>query len=40
MKPEVWSAMEQTLREQGILTAPLKLEDVYTMQFVEEIYER
>jgi ABC-type nitrate/sulfonate/bicarbonate transport system substrate-binding protein len=40
MKPEVWEAMEQTLREQGILTTPLRLEDVYTMQFIEEIYKR
>jgi ABC-type nitrate/sulfonate/bicarbonate transport system substrate-binding protein len=40
MKPEVWASMEQTLREQGVLTEPLKLEDVYTLQFLEEIYSR
>ena len=38
MKPEIWSGMEQTLREQGVLTAPLDVTQVYTMQFLEEIY--
>ena len=38
MKPEVWAGMEQTLREQGVLTAPLDVTQVYTMQFLEEIY--
>jgi hypothetical protein len=40
MKPEVWASMEQTLREQGVLAEPLKLEDVYTLQFLEEIHSR
>lgn len=40
MKPEVWSAMEQTLREQNLLMAPLNPEDVYTMQFVAEMYDQ
>lgn len=38
MKPEAWEGMEQTLREQGVLTTPLDLEDVYTLQFLKEIY--
>lgn len=40
MKPEVWVQMEQTLREQQVLTMPLDPEDVYTMQFLEEVYDR
>ena len=38
MKPEVWAGMERTLREQGVLTNPLDLKEVYTMQFLEELY--
>jgi NitT/TauT family transport system substrate-binding protein len=38
MKPEVWAGMEQTLREQGVLTAPVDVMQVYTMQFLQEIY--
>jgi len=38
MKPEVWSAMENTLLEQAVLTQPLDVTQVYTMQFLEEIY--
>jgi len=38
MKPEIWASMGQTLREQGVLTAPLDVTQVYTMQFLEEIY--
>jgi len=30
--------MEQMLREQGVLTAPLDVMQMYTMQFLEEIY--
>ena len=40
MKPEVWDGMEQTLREQGVLTQALDAEQVYTMQFLEEIYKK
>ena len=40
MKPEVWAHMEQTLREQGVLTDPLDLEEVYTLRFLQEIYEQ
>jgi hypothetical protein len=38
MKPEVWAGMEQTLREQGVLTNKLDIAQVYTTQFVNEIY--
>ncbi len=38
MKPEVWAAMEQTLREQGVLTTTLDVTRVYTMRFLEGIY--
>jgi ABC-type nitrate/sulfonate/bicarbonate transport system substrate-binding protein len=38
MKPEIWAGMEQTLREQDVLSAPLDIPNVYTMNFLEEIY--
>jgi NitT/TauT family transport system substrate-binding protein len=38
MKPEIWSGMEETLREQGLLTQPLDVTQVYTMQFMNEIF--
>lgn len=38
MEPDIWAGMEKTLREQEILVEPLNIEEVYTMQFVEEIY--
>ncbi|MEW6403555.1 MAG: ABC transporter substrate-binding protein [Chloroflexota bacterium] len=38
MKPEVWTGMEQTLREQRVLTDPVEIEQVYTLQFLQEIY--
>jgi len=38
MKPEMWAAMEETLREQGVLTSPLDVESAYTLQFLQEIY--
>jgi len=40
MKPEMWAGMEKTLREQGILTNPIDVKQVYTMQFLEEIYQK
>jgi NitT/TauT family transport system substrate-binding protein len=40
MKPEIWAGMEETLREQGVLKNSLDLEDVYTMQFLDGIYEK
>ncbi len=38
MKPEIWTGMEKTLREQVVLTKPVDVTQVYTMQFVKEIY--
>ena len=38
MEPEIWQAMEKTLHEQSILTDSVEVEQVYTMQFLEEIY--
>jgi NitT/TauT family transport system substrate-binding protein len=38
MKPEIWADMEKMLREQGLLIAPLDITQVYTMQFLQEIY--
>ncbi len=38
MKRETWDAMVQTLRKQGDLKQSLRVEDVYTMQFLEEMY--
>ena len=40
MEPDVWTAMEQTLRDQGVLSNPLDIEQVYTRQFLEEIYRK
>jgi NitT/TauT family transport system substrate-binding protein len=40
MKPEIWEGMEQTLREQGTLANSLDVTQVYTLQFLEEIYDR
>jgi NitT/TauT family transport system substrate-binding protein len=38
MKPEVWTGMEKTLREQGVLTKTLTVADVYTLRFLKEVY--
>jgi NitT/TauT family transport system substrate-binding protein len=38
MNPEIWVGMESTLREQSVMTRPLDLGQVYTMQFLREIY--
>ena len=38
MKPEIWSEMELTLREQEVINAPMDVTNLYTMQFLEEIY--
>jgi NitT/TauT family transport system substrate-binding protein len=38
MRPEVWTGMETTLREQNIMTKTLDLSQVYTMQFLREVY--
>jgi NitT/TauT family transport system substrate-binding protein len=38
MKPEVWAGMEQVLHAQGELTKSVNVTEVYTMQFLQEIY--
>ncbi|MHC1740613.1 MAG: ABC transporter substrate-binding protein [Anaerolineaceae bacterium] len=38
MTPEIWAGMAKTLQEQGIITSPLDVSQVYTMNFLEEIY--
>jgi NitT/TauT family transport system substrate-binding protein len=38
MKPQIWMGMERTLREQDVLATSLDISQVYTLQFVEEIY--
>jgi NitT/TauT family transport system substrate-binding protein len=38
MRPEIWMGMERTLREQDVLATSLDISQVYTLQFVEEIY--
>ncbi len=38
MKPQVWEEMEKTLREQGLEAKPVDVTQVYTSQFLEEIY--
>lgn len=40
MQPEIWTEMENTLRAQGVFTGVLDVSQVYTMQFLNEIYER
>ena len=38
MKPEMWAGMEKTLRAQGVLTQTVDVTQVYTLQFIKEIY--
>ncbi len=38
MKRESWEVMAQTLQAQGELKQPLNIDNVYTMQFLEEMY--
>lgn len=38
MRPKVWQETHDLLLEQGLLGAPLELEQVYTLHFLEEIY--
>ncbi len=38
MRPEIWAGMENTMRAQGVLTAPLDVTKMYTMQFLNAIY--
>jgi NitT/TauT family transport system substrate-binding protein len=38
MKAELWNEMADNLRKQGALTKPLNIDQVYTLQFLQEIY--
>lgn len=38
MKPEIWAGMEQLLREQSVLTEQVDVTQVYTLEFLQEIY--
>ena len=40
MRADRWAGMAQTLRDQGILTSPVDVASVYTMEFLQEIYDR
>ena len=40
MKPDQWLGMENILRAQGVLNKPLDITQVYTMQFLQEIYKK
>jgi NitT/TauT family transport system substrate-binding protein len=40
MRSEVWAGMEQTLRSQSVLTRPVQVTDTYTLQFLQEIYDK
>jgi NitT/TauT family transport system substrate-binding protein len=39
MRADVWEEMYQMLLDQGILNQPVDLDTVYTMQFLEQVYE-
>ena len=39
MEPTIWADMEQTLREQSLLKNPLEITQVYTQQFLKNIYQ-
>ena len=38
MRAEVWQGMQQILVEQGILEKPVDLNQVYTMEFLQQMY--
>jgi NitT/TauT family transport system substrate-binding protein len=38
MRAEVWQGTHDILLEQGLLDGPVDLDDVYTMEFLHEIY--
>ena len=40
MNPEMWVEMEKTLREQGVLRKLVDARQVYTLQFLKEIYKK
>ncbi len=38
MKPEIWIGMNRTLLEQGLIDEPVDIDEIYTPQFIEQIY--
>lgn len=40
MEKNIWQSMYEVLHEEGMLDASFPVDEVYTMQFVEEVYER
>jgi NitT/TauT family transport system substrate-binding protein len=38
MKPEIWSGMGAILREQGLISKPVDGSQVFTMQFLNQVY--
>ncbi len=38
MKPETWTITEETLRKYDVITKPVEVSQVYSMQFLDEIY--
>jgi NitT/TauT family transport system substrate-binding protein len=38
MKPQTWTGIERTLREQEVLSVPVDVTQAYTLRFLEEIY--
>ena len=38
MQPQIWQEMHDLLNQFGLLAAPLSVGDIYTMQFLEEVY--
>lgn len=38
MNPGIWAGMEKTLREQGVLSLPLDVTQVYTLDLLQELY--
>ena len=39
MRLEIWQAMYDILLEQGMLDKALNVDEVYTMKFLQQIYE-
>ena len=39
MRPEIWAEMAETFRAQEVLVEPLEVDSVYTMAFLEQIYQ-
>lgn len=40
MEKSTWQSMYEVLHEEGMLDAPFSVGEIYTMQFIEEVYKR